>query len=83
MSVIIWSMQASLNNYWLDHLNLLREQVRAEWGRIACSREDATEKANSCVNYVYPNNEHMCLKPRDALLEIQFKPVDGSSVSHL
>ena len=28
ISVIIFSMQAPLNRYWLEHLNLLREQAR-------------------------------------------------------
>ena len=32
--VIIFSMQASMNSYWLERLNLLREQVRAVVGRI-------------------------------------------------
>ena len=43
----------------------------------------ATEKANSYANDFYPNNQNMHLNPRDALLEIQLKPVDGFSVPHL
>ena len=41
---------------------------------------DATKKANFYANYVYSNNQHVHLKPRYSLLEIQCKPVDGFSV---
>ena len=76
-------MQTSLNRYLLENLNLLIEQVKDKGVQISRLVVDATEKANSYAHYVYPKNQHMHLKPRDALLEIQFKPVDGSSVSHL
>ena len=71
------SMQASLNIYRLDHRKLLREQARAKSGWIARLGVDATEKANSDANDVYPSNHHMHLNPRYALLEIQCKPIDG------
>ena len=73
--VIICSMPASLNRYWLEHLNLLREQARAKGGRIVHSVVDGTEKSNSYANDVYKNNQHIHLKPRDAFLEIQCKPI--------
>ena len=75
--VIICSMQASLNPYWLDHIKLLREQARNKGGHIARSGVDANEKSNSYANDVYPKNQHMYLNPRDALLEIQCKPLMG------
>ena len=65
--VIICSMQESLNRFWLEHINLLREQVRAKGGRITHSGVDATEKSNSYANDVYPNNQHMHLKPIDKI----------------
>ena len=74
-------MKASLNHYRLEHLNLLIEQARAKGGRIACLGLDETEKYNSYANYVYPNNKHMHLNSRDALLAIQCKPVDGFFIS--
>ena len=40
------------------------------------------EKANSYANYVYPNNKHMYLKPKDALLALKYKPVDEFLVSY-
>ena len=80
--VIICSMQASLNRYWFNHINILREQVRSKGGRIVCLGVDATEKSNSYNNGVYPNNQHIHLKPRYALLAIQCNPVDGFSVPH-
>ena len=75
--VIICSIQESLNNYPLKHLNLFREQVRYKGGWIARSGVDATEKDNSYANDVYPNNQHVHLKPIDSCLAIQFKPVDA------
>ena len=47
-------MQASLNRYQLEHLNLFRKKSRDQGGRIACLGVDATEKSNSYANYVYP-----------------------------
>ena len=79
---IIFSMQESLNRYWLEHLNLSREQVRDKGGHIARSGVDATEKANIYVNDVNKKNQHMNLKPRDTLLAIQCKPVYGFPVPH-
>ena len=75
--VIIYSMQASLSLYWLDNLDLLREQARAEGWRISRFVVDATEKANICTNDVYPKNQHVHLKPKYSRLEIQCKPVDA------
>ena len=75
--VIICSIQESLNNYPLKHLNLFREQVSYKGGRIALSGVDATEKDNSYANDVYPNNQHVHLKPKYSRLEIQCKPVDA------
>ena len=75
-------MQASLNGYRLEHLNLLIEQARDKGGRIARSVIDSTEKSNSYANGVYPNNQHVHLNPRYALLEIQCKLVDGISFPH-
>ena len=63
LCVIICSMQASLNRYWLEHIKPLREQVRAKGGRIARLGVDATEKANSYANDIYPKTQHMYLKP--------------------
>ena len=40
------------------------------------------EKANSYANDVYPNNKHMYLKPKDALLALKYKPVDEFLVSY-
>ena len=73
-------MQALLNHYWLEHLNLLREQVRSKGGHISNLVVDATEKANIYANDIYPKNQHMYLNSRDALLTIQCKYVDGFSV---
>ena len=81
--VIIFSMQASLNHYQLDNINVLREQARAYGGRIAHSVVYSTKIYNSYANDVYPNNQHMHLNPRDAILEIQYNPVDGFLVPHL
>ena len=67
----IFSMQASLNYYWLEHLNLLREQARAKGELIARLGVDETEKANIYANDVYPNNQHMDFNSRGALLAIQ------------
>ena len=78
--VIICSVQASLNCYRLCHINLLREQASAKGGRISRSGLYATEKSNSYANDVYPNNQHMHLNPRYALLAIQCEPIDGFSV---
>ena len=75
-------MKASLNHYRLEHLNLLIEQARAKGGRIACLGLDETEKYNSYANYVYPNNKHMHLNSRDALLAIQCNLIDIFSVLH-
>ena len=80
--VIISSMQAQLNCYRLDCLNLLREKSGDEGERIARSGVDATKKDNIYVNDVYSNNQNMHLKPIDALLAIQCKPADGFSVPH-
>ena len=60
----------------------MREQARAEGWRISRFVVDATEEANICTNDVYPKNQHMHLKLRDGILEIQCKPVDGFSVSN-
>ena len=80
--VIIYSMQASLNFYWLENLNQLMKQARDKGGRIAHSGVDATEKANSYANNVYPNNRHIHFNPRDALFVIQYNPADEFSVPH-
>ena len=63
MCVIICSMQASLDCYRLDYLNLFIEQARDKGVYIALPVVDATEKSYSYVNDVYPNNQHMYLKP--------------------
>ena len=73
--VIIFSMPESLNRYWLEHLNLLREQARDKGGQIVHLGVDATGKSNSYANDVYTNNQHMHLNPRDAILAIQCKPI--------
>ena len=80
--VIICSIQAFLNSYQLDHLNLLREKFKAKGGRIARSGVDETKKSNSYANDVYPKNQHMHLNPRYALLVIQCKPIVGFLVPH-
>ena len=74
--VIIFSFQASLNRYWLDHINLLIEQARDKGGKIARLGVGATGKSNIYSNDKYPNNQHMHLKSRDALLATQCKSVD-------
>ena len=76
-------MQASLNIYRLDNLNLLIEQARDKGGWIARLIVDLTKKSNTYANEVYTKNQHMHLKPIDALLEIKYKPVGGFSVSNL
>ena len=80
--VIICSIQASLNPYQLKHLKLLREKARNKGGQIVHLGVDSTEKSNSYANDVYPNNQHMYLSPRDALLSIKFNSVDGFSFPH-
>ena len=60
----------------------MSKQARDKGGSISCPGVDSTEKANSYANYVYPNNQHMYLKPRYVLLTIQCNPVDGFSVPH-
>ena len=83
MCVIICSTQESLNHYWLEYIKILREQTRYKGVQIARSGLYATEKANSDANEVYPSNQNMNSKPRDELLEIQYKPVDVFSVPYL
>ena len=73
--VIISSLQASLNHFHLEHINLFIEQARDKSGRIARWGVDTTEKANSYANDVYQNNQQMYFNPRDALLVIQCKPL--------
>ena len=65
--VIICSMKASLNYYWLEHLKIFIEQERDKGERIARKGVDANEKDNSYANDVYPNNQHMHLKPIDKI----------------
>ena len=76
-------MQASLNHYQLDNINVLREQARAYGGRIAHSVVYSTKKYNSYANDVYPNNQYMHFNPRNTLLVIKLNPVDEFSVPHL
>ena len=80
--VIICSIQALLNHYWLEHLNLVIQQVRDKVEWIAHSVLYVNKKGNSYANYIYPNNQLMHLNPGDALFAIQFKPDDGFSVPH-
>ena len=62
-------MQASINRYWLQHINLLREQKRAKGGLMKCSRVYGTKKSNSCSTGVYTKNQTVHLNPRDALFQ--------------
>ena len=55
----------------------MREQDRTKGVQIARLGVYETEKYNSYANDVYTNNQNMHLNPRYALLEIQFKTVDG------
>ena len=73
-------MKASLNRYWLEHQNLFQEQARSQYGWIELLGVYSTEKSNSYANDVYPNNQRIHLKPRDATLEIHCMSVDGFSV---
>ena len=64
-------MKTSTNCYWLEHLNLLREQAMYKGGQIARLVLYATGNSNSYAGGIYPNNQHIHLKPRYALSEIQ------------
>ena len=65
--VIIGYMQAPLNRYQLQHLNLLIEQSRSKGERMTHLGAYTNEKANSYANGIHPNNQHVHLNPRYAL----------------
>ena len=66
-----FSMKTSMNRYWLEHPNLLREQAMYKVWQIARLGVYATGNSNSYAGGIYPNNQHIHLKPRYALSEIQ------------
>ena len=70
MCVIICYMQASLNFYWLNNINLFREKLVAKGGHITRFGVYATEKSNSYANHAYPNNQHVHSNTINAILEI-------------
>jgi hypothetical protein len=79
--IIMSQMQSSLNSYRSVFLQRLTREA-SNYPVQSRSQEVARTRALLYKNVVMPNGKPLHEKPKDALLAIQCKPVEGFSIPH-